>query len=69
MQVTYAIVFVFKKTKMDRKDLLKRFLNKDVGPGGDTSIPAVPEIYKTLNAPQPFLKDIENVHVLNLFHR
>ena len=54
MQVTYAIVFVFRKTKLERKDLLNGFLNKSVVPRGDTSIPPVPDIYKTLNTPHSF---------------
>jgi len=54
MQVTYAIVFVFRKTKLERKDLLNGFLNKSVVPWGDTSIPLVSEIYETLNTPHSF---------------
>ena len=56
MQVTYAIVFVFRKTKLERKDLLNGFLNKSVVPWGDTSIPLVSEIYETLNTPHSFLR-------------
>jgi len=54
MQVTYAIVFVFRKTKLERKDLLNGFLNKSVVPGGDITIRPVPEIYKTLNTTHSF---------------
>ena len=40
----------------ERKDLLKRLSNKGVGPGGDTSIPPVPEVYEALNTPQPICR-------------
>ena len=64
MQVTYAIVFVFRKTKLERKDLLNGFLNKSVVPWGDTSIPPVSEIYETLNTPPFFLKDITWISII-----
>ena len=46
--------WIYESTYFYRKDLLNDFLNKSVVPGGDTSIPPVPEIYKILNTPHSF---------------
>jgi len=44
------------KKRKERKDLLKRLSNKGVGPGGDTSISPVLEVYEALNMPQPICR-------------
>ena len=44
----------FHKNQVGKKRSLNGFLNKSVVPRGDTSIPPVLKIYKTLNTPHSF---------------